>query len=462
MSFGYRNREYPGGIRAISDTNTGEVGLVTAEQLTVTGQSNLNDVHINGNLTLQNTSIVDVLDSIVYSDADAIINLNVTYAGAALLDSGLRIYRGAAKDQAYLRYADTALGDPGVWSVGVGLDTLQIARKDPLLLNNYIPIYNSVSDSLVGSSALQISSGILTNTYPFEIRHTGANNSTFSNDSYVSDLLSIAHRTAGVIDNYSEYGFRNITYHAVSYDNTPTIGGLNIIALNSIMPSSDLRYLFNDCFGFHTTGVIDTIKPFHNQMGIEATTSLLITTPNVYMTGDLDVTGNLNVGSVSFTTISAEKRNYTIPGGFNRIPVIGGWTGDIDITGSGGTFTTNVSPQLRSNEFSYEVLIAYTLVAEVVDGEQYKVLCPINVHNDMNKIRNLYGILRRKATPVGVPLSIQPIPQENIKVVDRYQIDPVYLTLANLAGFDILEINVMGVSGGGYFELVVTIVTNYS
>jgi hypothetical protein len=469
MSFGFLDGEVPG-PRTGREHNS-RFPDWSCRNLTVTNSTTLNDVRINGNLTLLDTTVVDLLTGTTYDYADPILQLNQAFAGVYVERSGLEIGRGVGNPVGIFEYREPVGGTPGSWWAGVGASTFQVMVRDTTLTAGMIPIWDATAaqeGALVGSSDLMIFGGALRIDYPLDVRGDGVDTDTITHSTYKQDTLRVGHRTAGVLDNYADLGFANVTVGGTPYTNVPTLSNLGRALFHIDTPIDALRYIFEDVVGLETVAGTSTIRSLQSDLNVTTTGDLYLNSVNTRNTGNLIVTGTLTApgasipGVIDTQTVSCERRNYKLPVGFAPFPAtIPSWPpNNIDLTPYLSTITTTVSTSLRQNEVSYEVLIAWEIqsgvLQEVPDGQPYEVVCPININNDFNALRSIYGILRRKPSAIGAVTSVHTVP--SVSVVPPYDIDPPTITAAMLAGYHVVKAKIDGAVG--YCELLLTIVIN--
>ena len=175
-------------------------------------------------------------------------------------------------------------------------------------------------------------------------------------------------------------------------------------------------------------------------------TSALVTCGTDFSFGVNKTSGSdLEVEALATSSLS-----YYLPVGFNTLPIIPGWPGTSTYDGITSTLTTSEVSAVTK----YELKIAHSILGDV--GANYTIYAPINIGNDMDNIRNLYGVVRLMSG--AVVTRVYGLPPNDISVEAPFNVD-VWLTIANLAGFHLVSINMVKVIGD--WEIIVTIETKH-
>jgi len=441
---------------------------------------------VSGNITIQSSTIVDVFAGTVYTYGDPNIRLNTTFSGDQVIDAGISLERKAGFNDAVLFYSDPdIIGTAGAWKAGISGSELNIVTIPAGTANAFVNgVMRWDGAKAIATTEFTVGTAVIGMSYPFDARYaTGlAYKSYMTSDDYETDLFTIGHRTLGLIDNSHAFGWANPNILGFVVANVPTYMSSSILNFSSgNTGDGEMRFVLGDCLAIRkntTTGVAEILGQSagvgNGKVRIDGPADVYLTaTTGVHIngtaadcsapmtfTGAVDTTAvTLTAGVIVAVETQVVKETHTLLGGFLPIPTPGGWTGDITRTG----VTYNVTTTQRLRNMSYELRVVWdNRIAgpEIPYDTQFTFEIPLNIDptggpGDMANIRNIRGVTLRRAAPAGAVINVYPIQETAMMVVAGYELDPVFLTAANMTDFNVLMLTVIGKEG--YYEAIITV-----
>lgn len=445
----------------------GETGQLDVDgPFTAYGTSHLvGDVTIDGNLHLADTTIVDLATTLVYTFGDPIINLNTQFVGASIPEAGLRIFRGAILPSAYLSFTEDPSRTTLVWKAGVGADVLRIGRVPDVMFDRHAIYWDDTATTLSSHpnilfNATEIQSGIPSQF----ILPAGQPYSFYQYNAILDPAFAVERYSGGVLADSMNNGFATYTYDATLFTGVPSISGGNALILSARAPIHDrAMIIFKDIASFGIDApTIGLMRTDLAEMRIEGATTVglragaagadQLSVTAALMTSNVDVaygTHLLTGRDGNIDAVATQALSYYLPVGLNPLPTIVGWPGTITY---GGVTSTLTSFEANART-KYEITISHTIA--VGTGLPYVVFTPIDIGGDMANVRGLYGIVRHMAG--AVVDRVYSLTSTDLAIENPFDIDPPFLTAANLTGYHLLSVNMMSVAGT--WVVVVTVET---
>lgn len=435
-------------------------------RLTVEGLADFNsDVTFNGNVYFSDETVIDVIDGILYTMADPIINLNTSFTGTYIPEAGLKIFRGAGQDSAWLKFLEDPTRTTKEWRVGVGADLLRIARISDTAVDSHALLWDVASSVITTHPYLVFNPTNITSSIPsyFDLPALTPG-SYYRYNEIVDPAFSIERYAAGSFEDALQFGFRSFTYDGTTFTGASATSGEHVYLFRVRNPSHDrTRYVFD---GAISIGLDDAstalVRTDLAALRIEGTTSVglragpsgtdqvTITPTLVTVNTDLSFgTGLLTGKDLIVEAAATASLSYYLPAGFNILPTIAGWDGTITYSGVISTLSSSEA----NARTKYEVKIVHTIAAGA--GTNYVVYTPINIGNDMANIRGIYGIVRKMNG--ALVERVYGLPNNDIAIEAPFNVNPPFLTAANLVGYHLLSINM--VRALGTWEIIITIET---
>jgi len=449
------NDEFGNRYRRGFGTEAGDYRLMG--QLTIDGLAFFNsNVRMNADLILSDTSYIEMVTADIYNFSDALIEMNKKYTGpAAIPTAGLSIYRGGGGYQdAYLHFTEDPTRVTAEWRVGLNTDMLRVARiEDGVATARSAMCWETTAlgMKLIPNTSVLLNATEIASSIPYEGSNLGLN----------PDMIALRCYSAGpVLRSEMDLGFTTATFDTHLFGYMATIASDRVIRF--VLGATEyarVKFAFDDdiLLGTDADGaaLVHTDKatlrvecPSMSFSATPGTDEMIITPAMVTLNADLD----LGVYGIITDTIETISLKYNLPVGFNPIPVVGGWGGSI--TYGGITYTEATS--LSGPCMQYEVQIDYTIIAPGDPTEQTTLVVPININGNLNKGRNIYGVVQLLVA--GVVTQFSGLPPNDMWVQPPFQIDPVFLTYpGNLNGYHLLSINIA--KKPGTWRIIVTVVT---
>ncbi|MFA5091425.1 MAG: hypothetical protein WC483_02230 [Candidatus Paceibacterota bacterium] len=441
----------------------GEAGDITVNgALHVVG-----NVQIDGNLTLADTTIVDLATVTIYTFADPIINLNTSFTAAFIPEAGFRVYRGPAIPSAYLSFTEDAARTTLVWKAGVGVDVLRIGRVPDAMTDRHAIYWDDTGVTLSSHPNIAFNATEISSAIPSQfILPAGQPYSFYRYNAILDPCFSVERYNAGVLADAANIGFATYTYDATLFTGASVISGGSTLILNTRAPTHDRsRIILQDIASFGIDApTIALLRTDLAEMRVEGTTTVglragaagaaQLSLAAALLTSTVDIafgTQLLTGRDANIDAVASQAYSYYLPAGLEPLPVIGGWPGTITYGGLTSTLTA-VEANARTK---YEIVIEHTI--GVGTGLPYTVFTPINIGGDMANVCSMYGVVRLMAG--AVVQRVYSLTSTDLAIEAPFDIDPPFLTAANLVGYHLLSVNMMSVTGT--WSVAVTIETRH-
>lgn len=465
--------DQPGNQRRIAHgTETGSLELI--DFLRVGGVSWLDgDVHIAGNLFLSSSTIVDVTSNTIYTFADPVIFLNTTFTDLYIPEAGLRIFRGGGEDVARLLFMENdASRTVRVWKVGVGADILRIARIADSLTDQHAMFWNDSTFSINTHAGINFQPTEAIFSIPTRVQIAAAGGVPYYR--FVDapgKTFDIQNYDTGAEEDAFRFQFTDYTYGTVATTRGADLSTDRMMRFRLRTPANArIKYIFDTVgnFGVDTDGAallrtdlatfrIEGTTAVHLRAGTAGTSQIEVAASLITFNQDLDMNLNDILNLTSLATINLdcdeltfERMNVIVPTGIDPIPVVGGWGGSITY---GGTTYTETSSEV-TNTSRYEVKIAFTHAGLPSIAT---IVAPIHIGTDMDKIRGVYGVMRKMTAPGGSVTQVYGIPTNDIWIQDSFTLNAFLTDPGTLDDYHLLSINVTKLVGD--WEILATVVT---
>lgn len=463
----------PGNTRRVP--HAGEAGDVTVDgALDVTGTAMLRgDVTIGGKLNLSDTTQVDMLTVTTYNFSDPFIQLNQTFSGEWLPAAGITVFRGEGMTDAALLFREMAPPsgerDPVGWfATGRDMVPRQIVTLAPTREIEALMVWNGEVGYAKTDKRISLGETEISVNMPFSIDVvTGMAGSYYRYRDVIENAFMVQYYNPETyeIQDSLDIGFR-------PYSDGEVVVPMPIITAKNVMlfdirqaASTDERFVFVDVLRMsnvnNTRTILDSCNAdlslraphavFLNvQIAGEWETALSAIGDCVNIGYDLDVSNgtiwgyNAELFSVSTVSMSYFTNDTYV------IPNIVGWGG---ATTYGG-LNWQVTSSEATRRSKYEVYLDITIVAGT--GLEITLYAPINIGGDLANVKNIYGVARQ-LDGGGAIQQVYGLPPNNIAVMPPFELDPVFLTAANLVGYHLLAVKMMSTTG--IWKLAITVET---
>lgn len=420
------------------------------------------DTRFDGTVTLGTVSILDVFESEVYTLGDPILRLNTLFAGAYVEGAGVAVARGGVLPDARIFFIENPERTLLEWRAGLETDMLRLARIADDALGGRAMYWDVAASALGSYAAMSLGVDAITTSTPIQTRiSTGGGNGYIRHDDGLSSTFSVERSTAGVRDAGIDIGFDAYTLEGVDFTGLPQIcgdGALMFLVVNQASPRN--LYVFDGgCNLGMDTDNASLIRTGANEIRIEGVVNvglragttgndqLLVAADKVEATVDVDYGAQKLTGlDASITAVGTEAITFEFNAGFVSYPV---FAGSDTITYDGVTST--ISAAQVSARMSYEVRADHTIL--VGSGAPYTVYIPINIGDDMINIRGMHGVVRKMNG--AVVERVYGIPPGDMSIEEPFDVDPPAITALKLAGFQLLSVRMMSVTGE--WSILVTI-----
>ena len=420
----------------------------------------------NGNVVFANTSIIDMHSSTVYNFGDPLIYLNTTFTGPYTPQAGLRIFRGDFDDEALLIFSEDITRTTLEWRIGIGADLKRIGRIDDAMSARHAVYWNSTLGVTSTHPSITLNVAAIDSAIPFVVNiPAGGPSSRLIGNNTAAVPLSIERMDTGVTVAATRFGFSDHTVDGHSFVGIGRMTGLSSMLFSIDTPTHDrTRYIFDDCLTLGIDGTDTLLRSERASTTLEAATEVRLRTTagaaNIVTVNDTEVTVNrdlvvpnheVDAYNVYADALAITSENHAIDVSIDPLPVIVGWPSTI--TQDGVTSTVSwANAQARTR---YQVRLTYTISFGAAATTQ--IYTPVNVGGNLNNVRS-FSVLSRQMSG-GSVVKIYSPPMSGVTLEPPFQLDPTYLTVANMAGYHILGFQMLKVLGD--WEVFVTIETTF-
>jgi hypothetical protein len=461
-----------------------EQGDLNVASLTARNVSYFNStVHVDGDLILGTTSVVDVNANTIYTFADPLIHLNTTFTGLYIPESGLRIFRGGLSPEARLEFIEDPTRTNVDWRIGLGTDVLRICRlNDSISLaadfDHRVPFWDITTSSITTTTGVKIYTDRLSTIIPVWTALRLGSGSNLINligcdtscDARVVYYTNDATYGLGTPEDYLKTLFEVISYGGYTpATHVPGLSSMYAMRFNietnvATLPDPRFCFIYDQLasLGYRSddTGtILRTDNPAFTLQGdaVPGVYNDYITADStgVHINGDLDLGVHyFNAARITSLDSFTGTQSFDQVDSYTPLPVIPTWT---PTTGSYvyDSVNINLATSLSGGIHVYEVRLTYSILIGPMGPA--RLLAPIQLAGSMGNLRGLYGVTRELDAPGGNILRCYGIPPGDIWITPPFDVD-ANLTAVRCLGYSFVMVNYK--KALGHWDTLVTIVSS--